>query len=150
MGNFCMGDKGRNEIADRKHEKLPKGPHFRPRARRARGRKWGPAGGFSCFRSVIPFLPKSPMQKLHFIICISGNNNSWKKNFKNFFWTSWSEISLRTSPQNHFRPALVFLFKKKSFGGSQDRTTDLMTCSLMLYHWATTDGYKLSRKFLYK
>ena len=31
MGNFCMGDKGRNGIADRKHEKPPKGPHFRPK-----------------------------------------------------------------------------------------------------------------------
>ena len=71
MGNFCMGDVGRNGIADRKHEKPPKGSNFRPRARRARGRKLGPAGGFSCLRSAIPFLPKSPMQKLHFIICFS-------------------------------------------------------------------------------
>ena len=65
MGNFCMGDVGINGIADRKHEKPPKGLHFRPRARRARGRKWGPVGGFSCLRSAIPFTPKSPMQKLH-------------------------------------------------------------------------------------
>ena len=35
-----MSDEGRNGIADRKHEKPPKGIHFRPRARRARGRKW--------------------------------------------------------------------------------------------------------------
>ena len=60
-----MGDVGINGIADRKHEKPPKGLHFRPRARRARGRKWGPVGGFSCLRSAIPFIPKSPMQKLH-------------------------------------------------------------------------------------
>ena len=65
MGNFCMGDEGRNGIADRKHEKPPKGLHFCPRARRARGQKWGPVGGFSCLRSAIPFTPTSPMQKLH-------------------------------------------------------------------------------------
>ena len=33
MGNFCMGDVGRNGIADRKHEKPSKGRHFRPRSR---------------------------------------------------------------------------------------------------------------------
>ena len=69
MGNFCMSDEGRNGIADRKHEKPPKGFHFRPRARRARGRKWGPAGGyFLCLRSAIPFPPNSPIQKLHLYI----------------------------------------------------------------------------------
>ena len=37
MGNFCMGDKGRNGIADHKHENPPKGPIF------AQGPE-GPAG----------------------------------------------------------------------------------------------------------
>ena len=62
--NFCMGDLGRNGIADLKHEKPPAGPNFRPRALRALGRKLEPLGGFSCLRSAIPFLPTSPMQKL--------------------------------------------------------------------------------------
>ena len=83
MGNFCMSDEGRNGIADRKHEKPPKGFHFRPRARRARGRKWEPAGGFSCLRSAIPFLPKSLMQKLHLYILFSGIyiSGKWKMHF---------------------------------------------------------------------
>ena len=64
--NFCMGDLGKNGIADLKHKKFPPtGPHFRPRALRALGRKWRPQGGnFLCFRSAIPFMPSSPMQKL--------------------------------------------------------------------------------------
>ena len=107
-----MGDEGRNGIADRKHEKPPKGTHFRPRARRACGRIWGPVGGFSCLRSVIPFLPSSPMQKLHFIICIFPEILIPEK----IFWTSWSEISLRTGPQNHFRPSSTwFYILKKIF-----------------------------------
>ena len=64
-----MGDLGGYGIADLKHEKPPKGHLFRPRARRARGRKWGPVGGnFLCLRSAISFTPKSPMQKLHLYI----------------------------------------------------------------------------------
>ena len=59
-----MGDLGGYGIADLKHEKPPAGPHFRPRALRALGRKWGPLGGFSCFWSAIPYPPTSPMQKL--------------------------------------------------------------------------------------
>ena len=54
--NFCMGDLGGYGIADQP----PAGPHFRPRALRALGRKWEPLGGWS----AIPFLPLSPMQKL--------------------------------------------------------------------------------------
>ena len=57
-----MGDVGGYGIADQP----PKGPLFRPRARRARGRKWGPAGGWS----AIPYPPKSPMQKLHLFIVL--------------------------------------------------------------------------------
>ena len=84
MGNFCMSDEGRNGIADRKHEKPPKGFHFRPRARRARGRKWRPVGGnFLCLRSAIPFMPKSLMQKLHLYILFSGIyiSGKWKMHF---------------------------------------------------------------------
>ena len=63
-----MGDLGINGIADLKHKKFPPtGPHFRPRALRALGRKWKPLGGFSCLRSAIPFLPSSLMQKLPII-----------------------------------------------------------------------------------
>ena len=59
MGNFCLGDAGGYGIADQP----PKGPHFRPRAR---GRKWGPGEGWC----AIPYPPKSPRQKFHFIISI--------------------------------------------------------------------------------
>ena len=47
-----MGDLGGYGIADQP----PKGPLIRPRARRARGRKWRPVGGnILCLRSAIPF-----------------------------------------------------------------------------------------------
>ena len=61
MGEVCS-----NGFTARKLIFPPQGLHFRPRARRARGRKWGPVGGnFLCLRSAISFTPKSPMQKLH-------------------------------------------------------------------------------------
>ena len=101
-----MGDKGRNGIADQP----PKGSHFRPRARRARGRKWGPAGGWS----AIPFLPLSPMQKFHFIISIFPEIIIPEKKILKIFRTSWSEISLQTGPQNNFGPVQGLDFIKKN------------------------------------
>ena len=101
MGNFCMSDEGRNGIADRKHEKPPKGFHFRPRARRARGRKWEPAGGFSCLRSAIPFLPKSLMQKLHLYILF----------FRNLYFRKM---------ENTFLPRAENAFSPKGINGISD------------------------------
>ena len=61
--------------------------HFRPRARRARGRKWlllRPAGWFFfCLSAAKPFMPKSLMQKLHLYIIFSGIYISG--NIKNIF-----------------------------------------------------------------
>ena len=45
---------------------LPRVPIFAQGPGRARGRKWGPVGGWY----AIPYPPKSPRQKFHFILSI--------------------------------------------------------------------------------
>ena len=62
MGYYCMGEVCSNGFTARKLIFPPQGLHFRPRARRARGRKWGPVGGNFSFRAVKPLLHTSPMQ----------------------------------------------------------------------------------------
>ena len=63
--------------------------HFRPRARRARGRKWLllEARGmiFFCLSAAKPFMPKSHMHKLHLYISFSGIYISGKIRAENAF-----------------------------------------------------------------
>ena len=68
MGNFCIGDEGVNGIADRKHKKISSlGSSFLPKGPKGKnGDPWEEI--FLCLRSAIPFMPKSPMQKLHLYI----------------------------------------------------------------------------------
>ena len=83
----------------RKQKFPPQGLHFRPRAQRARGRKWGPVGGNFCFRAEKTFMPNSTVQKLHLYMSIyprSWINGFWKMLFR-------TNQSKKHFPENVFR-----------------------------------------------